>query len=787
MARTIFAAKSQEMELKYCAAAIIGLASSLAAFPSVTGEVSDTTRVVNIDEIVVIASPKENYMARQTPASISIINKRALKENHVDDLKGLSNIVPNFFMPDYGSRLTSAIYIRGIGSRINTPAVGLYVDNVPYVDKSAFDFNFYDIERVDVLRGPQGTLYGRNTMGGLIRVHTRSPFDYQGTDLRLSAGSYNNYSASVTHYHRISERFAFSAGGFYRYGGGYFENTALHHKADRLSNGGGRVRAIVRPNERLDIDMAVTYDHNNQGGYAYAPYDKVTGQVGQVATNEDGHYDRDMVNASVKVSRTTDRVMLSSVTGYQYLKDRMFLDQDFTTRDIYTLEQRQRMHNVSEELVARSNHDGRYQWTTGAFFFHQSLNTNAPVTFKRGGLDMIEQTIADAMSGAPVSVKLLGDVMPITGSYDTPVTGAAVYHQSTIDGMLTDGLSLTLGLRLDYERMSITHSTHTSATAQAYMMGQAMGAPIGMPVDIDGSEDDDYLKLLPKVTVKYAFKSGSAYATISRGYRSGGYNVQMFSDIAREKLMQSRPGGGSQSGGDGTSYADIRDIIRYKPEQTWNYEAGTHLDLFDERLDIDVAAFYMQTTDQQIALFAPGGFGRMTVNSGKSRSAGVEASVTARPARPLTLMASYGYTNAQFTDYATNVKTDKGLADVNYDGNFIPMVPQHTLHAEARYTAGCNRSRGWVDKVTFGVAYNGAGRIYFTETNDVKQDFYGTLDIDFGVWRGNFNATLWLQNVLDADYRTFYFETIGETMSDKAGFFQRGKPFHFGIDIAYSF
>ena len=80
-------------------------------------------------------------------------------------IKHLTGLVPNFYMPDYGPRLTSAIYIRGIGSRINTPAVGLYVDNVPYLDKSAFDFNTYDIERIDVLRGPQSTLYGRNAMG----------------------------------------------------------------------------------------------------------------------------------------------------------------------------------------------------------------------------------------------------------------------------------------------------------------------------------------------------------------------------------------------------------------------------------------------------------------------------------------------------------------------------------------------------------------------------------------------------------------------------------------------
>ena len=86
---------------------------------------------------------------------------------------------------------------------INTPAIGLYVDNIPYIDKSAFDFNYSDIERIDVLRGPQGTLYGRNTMGGLIKVHTKSPFTYQGTDIRMGAATYNDYNVSLTHYHRI--------------------------------------------------------------------------------------------------------------------------------------------------------------------------------------------------------------------------------------------------------------------------------------------------------------------------------------------------------------------------------------------------------------------------------------------------------------------------------------------------------------------------------------------------------------------------------------------------------
>lgn len=139
----------------------------------------DTLKVIDVEEIVVIAAPKENRKLREQPTAVTMLSQQDMQANQVNSIKSLTALVPNIFIPDYGSKLTSAIYIRGIGSRINTPSVGLYVDNVPYIDKSAFDFNYADIEGIDVLRGPQGTLYGRNTMGGLIKVHTKSPFSYQ--------------------------------------------------------------------------------------------------------------------------------------------------------------------------------------------------------------------------------------------------------------------------------------------------------------------------------------------------------------------------------------------------------------------------------------------------------------------------------------------------------------------------------------------------------------------------------------------------------------------------------
>ena len=115
-----------------------------------------------------IKASKEKNVLQELPMAASVLKGRHVEQQEINSLTELSSRVPNLFMPDYGSKLTSPIYIRGIGSRINSPSVGLYVDNVPYFEKAAFNFEFFDIERIEILRGPQGTLYGRNTMGGII-------------------------------------------------------------------------------------------------------------------------------------------------------------------------------------------------------------------------------------------------------------------------------------------------------------------------------------------------------------------------------------------------------------------------------------------------------------------------------------------------------------------------------------------------------------------------------------------------------------------------------------------
>ena len=333
---------------------------------------ADTVGVTDIEEVVVIATPKETDKLKQQPLAVSLLGQKDTERHGILSLKGTSTVVPNLFIPDYGSRLTSAIYIRGIGSRINTPAVGLYVDNVPYYDKSAYDFALYDIERIDVLRGPQGTLYGRNSMGGLMRIHTRSPFSYQGSELKLGLATGDLHrSASLTHYHRVSERFAFSGGGYYDGSSGFYKNSYSSHRQDRLESGGIRVRGIALPSEGLKLDFNIGYDYTHEGGYPYFYTGQVAGNeehadlIGKISTNEHSSYRRGMLNEGLNLEYRTRQWTLNAVTGLQHLQDRMFLDQDFTADNVYTLEQRQRLTILSEEVTLKSNGRRLWQWVNG--------------------------------------------------------------------------------------------------------------------------------------------------------------------------------------------------------------------------------------------------------------------------------------------------------------------------------------------------------------------------------------------------------------------------------------
>lgn len=183
-------------------------------FADANGLLADSSRVYDIDEVVVVSQPKENFRLRQQSLSSTSFGSYQMQRLGSRDLRELSCYVPNFVMPNYGSRFTNAMYVRGIGSRINSPAVGIYLDGIPVLSKAAFNLHHYQTSRIDILRGPQGTLYGQNSEGGLVRIYSRDAYDSKGTYVNLGLGSHFYRNVEAAHYMKLSPRIALGVAAF---------------------------------------------------------------------------------------------------------------------------------------------------------------------------------------------------------------------------------------------------------------------------------------------------------------------------------------------------------------------------------------------------------------------------------------------------------------------------------------------------------------------------------------------------------------------------------------------
>ncbi|MDO4736697.1 MAG: Plug domain-containing protein, partial [Bacteroidia bacterium] len=171
-------------------------------------EKKDTATVLS--EIAVVAKVKQKNDLRVEPLSATVVKLGEIERKQVVSLSDLSFQTPNLYIPSYGSKMTSSIYVRGLGSRIDNPAIGMYIDNVPYMNKNGFDVDMWDIMRMEVLRGPQSTLYGRNTVGGIINIYTLSPKVYEGFRFSGTYSSGNSYNVKGSYYEKLSDKVAFS-------------------------------------------------------------------------------------------------------------------------------------------------------------------------------------------------------------------------------------------------------------------------------------------------------------------------------------------------------------------------------------------------------------------------------------------------------------------------------------------------------------------------------------------------------------------------------------------------
>ena len=455
---------------------------------------SSANKNVPLDEIVV-TDFKQNKR-NLTSTAVSTINVQQLHNQQIVNLKELTAVMPNFYMPDYGSYANTPVYIRGIGTKSKGSAVGFYVDGVPHFESSAFNIDLSDIAAVNVFRGPQGTLYGRNTIAGIINVYTHNPLDYQRTRIKVGYGRYNDFIAQASNYAKISEKFGISTSASYHHNDGMFTNHFLNEKADKLNEGEGRIGFYWRPTTNWLLHLNSTLTYSEQNGYPYAPYDIVKDELLPISYNRNSTYRRLISSTGFNAQYENNHISFNSQTSYQFIKSHQGLDQDFTPQDVYFVDNSYHQNMLSQELTLKSNDKGRYQWIIGLFGMLLHSNQFAETSYFTRDFST-----------------------PTT--YKNPTAGYAIYHQSSYN--IWRGMSATVGLRFDYEHAKTTYNQDKTTLSTGVTTHTK-----------DFVSSASFRQFTPKFTLQYLTnKDNLYYISITRGYKPGGFNTIFKTDAER--------------------------------------------------------------------------------------------------------------------------------------------------------------------------------------------------------------------------------------------------------------
>ncbi|MDI9605834.1 MAG: TonB-dependent receptor [Bacteroidota bacterium] len=795
------------------------------------GDEPDTLQVHYLDEVVVSGSVKETNELENLPTAVSVVSPRQLQEGRVESLPALSALVPNLFIPSYGSKVSTPIYIRGIGARLGPQTVGLYVDNVPSFNSSAFDFEFQDIQRVEVLRGAQGTLYGRNAVGGIVNLYTLSPLTYQGTRLAVSGGSHGQLSVKASHYSRLGENFGASLAGYYKRDDGYFMNSYTGLKMDASENAGMRLKLEWQVSPDFKAMLFGNFDRVSGGAFPYMQVDSTA-----ACFNEPSSYDRNLITGGLSLNYAGNGYSIHSTTGFQYLEDDMWMDQDYSPRPIFSIRQQQEQRSFSQEFTVKSDLRGRYRWVVGLFGFVDNREVDTPVTLEKGMVEVLQRPL-DAMMermGAPLRLVYASDRIALPGIYIKPSHGAAFFHQSTLEDLFgVEGLSATAGIRLDYERTGLDYRTESNGGDVNIVFYPPLPLP---PIFVEGdtllvgSERKAFWEVLPKFALKYQLSPTTRlYLSASKGYKTGGYNEQVFSEVLQSALAESLmrnvfkqipPGvmppmqnmgaklvrGTAPTTGMpptvgtppatmkppmGGAMTTVEEQASFAPETSWTYEVGGRYEVPDRSLFLSGALFYSRVDNLQLTkLVSEGTAGRTITNAGQSESKGLEVSLRYLPYENLSLFVEYGLADARFVKYETQ-QVIGGDTLFDFAGNRVPFAPRHTLSLGVSYVYVLPNG-SMVDRVMGNVQYSGVGRIYWTESNldsegnALYQPFYGLTKARLMAQKRAFALELWVENLFNTRYHAFLFEQNDLVTGRTNHFVQRGYPTRFGATLRFT-
>ena len=630
-----------------------------------------------LDNITVTAQKQEEDL-QKVPVSMDAFTEEQLEIRGVYNVDEMTRFAPNvhFQRNSYENNLV----IRGVapmGNTMSSPA-GVYIDDVPLPFNYMFNWDLYDLERVEVLRGPQGTIYGRNTESGLIKIITKQP----GNELRAKAygdlGFYDTSHGSVPSYKvggsvsgpLLENKLYLGFAGRVEYSDGFMKN--LYNNDDEIGridrmNGRGTLRWT--PREEWDVafiaDFLSTDDGDGFYRFSSGPYKTDRNEVNYDYTNSRIKQNSNGQNLRIKYKGNSFDAV--SVSGRRHWHADTAGEYDLSP-DPYGFsdaDYKSTLINQEFRFSSPAKNKGPWKWLVGAYLANEAD----------------EISMYNSTSG--------------TTATDITIQSVALFGQATYT--LLQRLHLTAGLRLE----KVDQSGDQSLT-------DLSGGVSSWNKDLDSQE------ALPRVAVSYdVTRDVMAYASASKGYLSGGY--RFWSNSVPQQFA-------------------------YDPEYTWNYEAGLKTSFWEKRLTLNLSVFYIDMQDKQVLEYSPELGNSKLRNAAEAHSQGFELEANAKLLRGLEVIAGFGYTETKIDDWlATEMDYNTGqVVKTDYSGKDLPDVPKYTynLGLQYRHTSGCMAR---VDLLGVGEFYNDATNLVKNDAYNVVnlRLGYESTEFDVMLWSKN--------------------------------------------------
>lgn len=646
------------------------LSSALAA-PAMAQDAppQETQRARNEVEEIVVTATKRNENLVKVPISVSVVTEAAIAERGITRPADFLAATPNVtFVEDNAGE--AYINIRGQTSvRNSDPNVAIVIDGVTLSSVKPFNQDLFGIQQIEVLKGPQSALYGRNAAAGAIVITTKKPGDALEANVVAAYGNFDTTRASASVSGPLAPGLGFSVAGSFRDTDGPFTNITTGEKVQRFKNTSGRARLVYDSDGGFSADLKVTAHRSKGGGSAYnaqfvgLPIGGFPGTALDAnntdmpfVSNVTGAFDEKFVDVTLKAEYDMDWAKITSISSYNHLNQYFgsdsppYIPQDTGLAGGGTVQQYSyRDTNYSQELRLTSDSANRLRWQVGFYVLRFERDQASKI-----GLDTIGALPADRTGIDPAT----------TVSYSQPryrTTSYAPFASLQFD--VTDKLHISLAGRYDTEKRSIKEVAPAAINPLTGASYNNCVAQTGQTVD-ECRLSRTFKQFQPKASLSYDIApTASVYATYGKGFKSGGFNP-----IGSREALIAAAGGNA---------ANIYVQDGYNKEVSTSYEIGAKARFFDRRLSINAAVFKTDISGAQQFQFQPSAGLQTTISIDKVKLKGFDIDFDAQLPMGLHLFGGYGYTHGRVAAFAGNP------ASV---GNVAPGAFKSTLNLGASQT-----------------------------------------------------------------------------------------------------